>query len=577
MMPNPWNELKALIIDEIKEEFGFDAKLEEPDKEGFGDWAFACFELAKSREKNPAELAKEIAEKIEIIGVNTKAAGPYVNFYINWAAWAEKVISGIGRKYGHIAKSGKTAVIDFSSPNPAHPFHMGTTRSTILGEAVSRILESQGTDVTRMCYINDLGRQAAVALFGYLTYEKGKKPNEKPDVWLGKLYFKMNEAMEGSPAMQERVEEVLRECEKGAKEYTDASKRLVGWCIEGFEQNWKLMGVKFDSMVYESQFVKRSKEVADDLKQKGLTFESDGAMVLNLEQHGMPSTIILRSDGTALYLTRDVAFALWRNEKLHPDMNIYVTAEDQKLHFKQLFKTLELLGYPDVAKRSRHLSYSMVLLEGKKMSSRKGRVVLWDELLSEGVKKVMQHMAPAEDDPEWKAGLKASWAKLSDSAKLKRAQDTALAAIKYFILRYGPEKPVDFHWDAALATEGDTGPYLQYTHARAGSIISKAKKVKAVKAPDAKPAYSDAHEHSLLKLLARYPDVLRRSAEDMKPHYLSNYLFNLADAFNKFYEAVPVLRTDSKTRSARLKIVKAVKTVIASGLEMLGIEAPEKM
>jgi len=581
-MQNPWSELRSLIIDTIKDKFGWTVQLEEPNKEGFGDFAFACFELAKTQQRNPAELGNEIASKLAILGINTKAIGPYVNFYVDWTDWADKVLAGIGAKYGFAKKLRKTAIVDFSSPNPAHPFHMGTVRSTILGETMSRILESQGFLVKRLCYVNDLGRQAAVALLGYLTYAKNKRPSGKADVWLGQLYFKTNAAVEGSPSMQERVEEILRECEKGTKGYSDVSKRVVNWCLSGFKQNWKLMGIEFDKFVFESQFIKRSKELVDALKEKGLTFESEGATVLNLEQHGLPSTIILRSDGTALYLARDLAFALWRYEQWRPELNIYVVAEDQRLHFQQLFKTLELLGYPDLTKRSHHLAYSMVLLEGKKMSSRLGRVVLWDDLLAEGVKKVSEHMSPVKGEPEWKAKLKSNWAKLPDAKKLEHARANALAAIKYFILRYGPEKPVDFHWDAALALEGDTGPYLQYTHARASAILKKAKKIKALKriaAPEGAVSlpYSNEKEQALLRLLARYPDVLRRAAEEMRSHYVSGYLFSLADAFNRFYEAAPVLRTDAKTRAARLKIVKAAKQVLASGLKLLAIEAPEKM
>ena len=597
-MQNPWGELRELIIDDIKDEFGWSVQLEEPNRTGFGDWALACFDLAKTLGRNPVELAAEIASKLEILGITTKAIGPYVNFYVDWKVWADKVLGGVGAKYGWARKLRKTAVVDFSSPNPAHPFHMGTVRSTILGESLCRILDSQGWSVKRLCYINDLGRQAAVALFGYLTYEKGKKPRGKPDVWLGQLYFRANAAADSSPAMQERVEQILRECEKGTKGYADVGKRLVGWCLKGFQQTWKTMDVKFDKIIFESQFVKRSKALAAALKNKELTFESEGATVLNLEPHGLPSTIVLRSDGTGLYLIRDLAFAVWRDEEWKPERNVYVVAEDQKMHFQQLFKTLELLGYADLARRSSHLAYSMVLLEGKKMSSRAGRIVLWDDLLAEGIKKVSARMVPEAGEPEWKARLKAEWSKLSKAKQLEKSQANAIAAIKYFVLRYGPEKPVDFHWDAALALEGDTGPYLQYTHARAGAILNKATKVKAaaIAAPqkangafslaekiagESKAApvslYSDEREQALLRLIARYPDVLRRASEDMRPHYVAGYLYSLAEAFNKFYEALPVLRADAKTRAARLKIVRAVKTVMASGLNLLGIEAVERM
>lgn len=280
---NPWSELRTLITDAIKDKLNLDVKLEEPDKEEFGDFAFACFGLAKQFQRAPNEIAAELVGKINIIGIHTKAIGPYVNFYVDWTVWADKILKSVDTKYGLFSKLNKTVVIDFSSPNPAHPFHMGTVRSTITGESVSRILESQGYSVKRVCYINDLGRQAAVALLGYMTYAKGKQPSGKADMWLGKIYFKAHAASEGSPTMQERIEQTLRECEKGTKGYADLSKRVFDWCISGFKQNWNTMGIKFDKIVFESQFIKRSKELVGKLKADGHTLESDGATVLNLE------------------------------------------------------------------------------------------------------------------------------------------------------------------------------------------------------------------------------------------------------------------------------------------------------
>lgn len=575
--------MRQAVLQELQSN-GIAAQLEEPTQPGLGDFAIACFEFAKERRQSPAAIAAELASKLKPEGFSVKAIGPYVNFYIDWPAWGEKILKMVDEKYGAVAKIGKSAVIDLSSPNPAHPFHMGTVRSTLVGEAVSRIIESQGWDVMRLCYINDLGRQLAAAMLAYQTFAKGKKPEGKPDVWLGKLYFRMAGQIEETPDLSRKVEEILSKCEKGEKESKALNRKVVDWCLEGFRENWKTMGIKFDMFVEESNFVKPAAEAIRALQEKHIVKDVEGALLLDLEPYGLPSTIIRRSDGTGLYLTRDLAGALWRESKLKPDLNIYVVAEDQKLHFQQLFKTLELLGHKGFAEKSKHLAYSMVLLEGKKMSARKGWFVIWDDLLAEGEKRAL-------------AEVKKRWPKLSPKAAEKRAREIALAAITFFIVKYSPEKPVNFVWEQALAFEGETGPYLQYSHARAGAILRKAARAAKPakgkgKAKGAEKSYVKAAltatykdgstlkeptEIALLKLLAQYPEVLTKAARDLRPHYLAGYLFSLADSFSKFYESVPVLRAQEPEKSARLRLVAAVKTVLASGLSLLGISSPDRM
>jgi arginyl-tRNA synthetase len=567
LMPrNLWDELRLQAISEIAAATGYSSDriekmLETPGKEGFGDFAFPCFALSKDCKKTPFEIAEDIALKSNTPLFEKKVVGPYVNFYLKWENVSNQLLKEIDDEYGKGDARGGV-VIDFSSPNPAHPFHMGTVRSTIIGESVARILEMCGWKATRVCYVNDLGRQAAILLFGYLHYAKGKIPEGKADVWLGELYFKINADIESKPEMKEQVEDILRRCEHKEKGYYDAGQRVFKWCIAGFRKNWKALGINFDALLWESNVVGKSKHIIQELKKKELTLENDGALVLNLEPHGLPSTIILRSSGgTGLYLTRDIASAIDRFGKYKPELNIYVTAEDQRLHFRQMFKTLELLGYNDIASASRHLAYSIVLLEGQKMSSRHGHVVMWDELLKEGIGKASE-------------AVKKRWPKLSAKEVERRARQIALAAIVYYILKYDPEKPVNFMWGPALGFEGDSGPYLQYVHTRCASILRKAKK-KVVKFDGS--LLKDSREKLLLSLLAQYPSVLARAAKDMRPHYVAGYLYNLANAFSAFYEALPVLRADHGVREARLKLVEAVKIVLAGGLHLLGIASPERM
>ncbi len=550
-MKNSWFYLKEAIAKALEVEM---KEIEESLE--YGDFAYPCFSLSKKLDKNPNEIAKEIAEKLKIDFIDVKPIGPYLNFYVRWDEFGQKVLDEVNEKYG-FNKANKTAVIDLSSPNPAHPFHMGTTRSTILGEALSRVLESQGWDVKRFCYINDLGKQFSILLLGYQILGNNETPKGKPDKWLGDIYFKINEKISEDPTLEEKAEELLKRYEKGDKEIKKLAEKVLKWCLEGFKENWESLGIKFKDIFLESSSKEESHKIIEQLKSKNLVFDSDNATVLKLEPE-LPNTIILRSDGTGLYLTRDIATTLWKFKKYKPDLNIWVVAEDQKLHFQQQFKTITLLGNEDLTKKCFHLAYSMVLLEGKKMSARKGHMVLWDDIIDEGHQRALQ-----EVENRWK---------LDEKEKEKRATAIALGSIVYFIVKYSPEKIVNFSWENALRFEGDTGPYLQYTYARANSILSKAKS----KSFDTKNL-KDEKELKLIKFISKYPSILEKSANELKPHILANFLYDMADAFNEFYQFLPVLKAEEKIKNARLKLVESVRTVFRSGLYLLGIPILEKM
>ena len=350
----------------------------------------------------------------------------------------------------------------------------------------------------------------------------------------------------------------MKKYEKGDKEIKKLAEKILKWCLSGFKEDWENLGIRFKDIFLESSSIKESHNIIENLKNKGLVFDSDSATVLKLEPE-LPNTIILRSDGTGLYLTRDIATTLWKFKQYKPDLNIWVVAEDQKLHFQQQFKTIQLLGYEDFAKKCIHLAYSMVLLEGKKMSARKGHMILWNDIIEEGFKRALQ-----EVENRWK---------LTDKEKEKRAKAIALGSIVYFIVKYSPEKIVNFSWENALRFEGDTGPYLQYTYARANSILEKAGKVKSFDTKNLK----DEKELKILKLMSKYPEILEKSAKELRPHFLANYLYNLADAFNEFYQFLPVLKSEEKLKNARLKLVEAVRMIFKSGLYLLGIPVLEKM
>jgi arginyl-tRNA synthetase len=553
IMESLWSDLKKGIAEALEIDI---REIEE--SSDYGDFSYPCFSLAKKEGKKPNEIAKELSEKTKIKFVDIKATGPYLNFYIKWDEFGQKLLELINEKYG-LNSIKKIVVIDLSSPNPAHPFHMGTIRSTILGEALSRIFESQGWKAKRFCYINDLGKQAAILLLGYQMLGKNKRPEGKPDVWLGNLYFEINQKISEDSTLEKRAEEILKKYEMGDKEIKKIAKNVFDWCLEGFQENWKKLGIKFDNIFFETSAVEDSHKIIEELRNRNLVFESDGAIVLKLEP-ALPNTIILRSDGTGLYLTRDIVGTLWKFKNYKPDLSVWVVAEDQKLHFQQEFKSLELLGYEDYAKKCVHLAYSMVLLEGKKMSARKGHMILWDDLLKEGLKRSLEEVGKR-------------WKDLSDKEKEKRAEMIALGAIVYFIVKYSPEKIVNFSWENALKFEGDTGPYLQYTYARANSLLEKSKIVKKFDANNLK----DPKEIKIIKILSQYPDILEKATKDLKPHYLANYLYDLADSFNEFYQSLPVLKAEEDLKNARLKLVESVKTVLKTGFNLLGIPVLEKM
>ncbi len=551
-MQNFWKDLKEKIAENLKVSI---EDIEEPEEHG--DFAYPCFNLARKLKKRPEEVAKELAKKTKIKFLETKAEGPYLNFYIKWEDFSQVLLETISEEYGK-NEIKKRVVIDLSSPNPAHPFHMGTLRSTLIGESLSRILEFQGYEVKRICYLNDLGKQAAILLLGYKLLANGEEPEGKPDVWLGNIYYEMNEKIKREPDLEKKVFGILKKYESGDEEIVKIAKKVFNWCLEGFKENWKKIGVKFDEIIWESELIKKSKEVVEELKEKNLVFDSEGALVLKLEPE-LPNTIILRSDGTGLYLTRDIALTLLKYEKYKPELNIYVVAEDQKLHFEQQFKTLELLGYKELAKNSIHLWFSMVLLEGKKMSARKGWMVLWDDLLEEGEKRSLKE-------------IEKRWKDLEDKEKIKRAEAIALSSIIYFILKYSPEKIVNFSWKRALKFEGDTGPYLQYTYARINSLLKKGKYENF----DGR-YLKEEKEKKILKLLAKYPEILEKCRKELRPHYLANYLHKLADSFNEFYQNIPILKSEEKFKNARLKLVECVKNVLKTGLTLLMIPLIERM
>lgn len=565
-----YQAFEAQVLEVLRKAGVKDPQLEIPPAGINADLALPCFELAKTQKRNPVEIAAELANKINPTNLieDVSAAGPYLNFHVNVGRLGQLALSEIFKlkdKYGSSkSNAGKKVIIDYSHPNPTHPMGVGHARTTFLGEAVARLLEFQGYRPIRLCYINDVGKQVASLVLAYQKWGRGAKPpkNKKPDAWLYPLYVRFFREVKKQPALDARAEELLRKFEAGDKKVAADFKKIVGWCLAGFKQTWSDIGIRFDIFPLESQHIKASRVIVEHLKKIGAARVSEDAIILDLEKEGLGIAVIARADGTTLYLTRDIPHLLWRFETYSPEKNIYVVGEDQTLHFKQLFRTVELLGHKDWVSKSFHLRYAFVNFKGKRMSARKGSIILLDELLAEGAK-----MASAE--------VKKRWPGLAAAETAKRAKQITLAALIYYILRYSLEKFVNFSWKNALRFEGDTGPYLQYSYTRALSILKKAGAVRTMRFDVG--LLKNPDEIALIRALARFPTVAANAAAQLAPHAVANYLFETAQLFNLFYEKHPVIKAEAKTRAARLALVAAAAQMLKNGLQLLNISTPEKM
>jgi len=453
-------------------------------------------------------------------------------------------------------------MVEFSQPNPIHSMHIGHARGTFLGDSLAKIFDFIGHDVIRANYMNDTGLQVAKLVTAYLSWAEGREPEEKPDFWLWKYYVKFHEEAEKNPELEEKARKTLRKRE--IVKDGDTIKlwdKIVKWCVKGFEETYKKLGIGFDVYLYESNFKDSGKKIVEDAIKKGIAFKGDeGQVVADLEKHGLPNCIILRSDMTGLYATSDLGMTIHKFENYNLDKSIWVVASAHNLYFKQLFKILELLGYPWV-KDCQHFAFDLVHLPEGKMSSRKGRAVILDEVIDK-----LTNLAYEEVDKRKP--------KLSKKEKQKIAEKVGVSALKYAIVKIEPNNTITFDFEKMLSFEGDTGPYLQYAYTRCSGILRKVNNWK----PNFSVDKLAEREKQLIKLLSRFPEVIENAAKDLRPHYVCNYTYDLATAFDRFYEACPVLKAESeKIKNFRLTLVDATRIVLKNSLDLVGMEALERM
>lgn len=540
--------------------------MEIPAKPEMGDYAFPCFRLAKAMRKAPNMIAADICSKIEENKIFSKIepVAAYINFFTDKSVYAAEVMESIakmGENYGTSEEGkGKTIVIDYSSPNIAKPFHVGHLRSTVIGSALYKIFEKMGYECVGVNHLGDWGTQFGKLIEAYKLWGSKEEVEEKGISELTRIYVKFHEEAEKDPSLDDRARAWFVKMQDGDEEAITLWKWFYDISIKEFERVYEKLGVKFDHYTGESFYNDKMAAIVDELKEKKLLTESNGAMIVDLEDAKMPPCLIIRTDGGTLYATRDITAAIYRKNTYDFDKCIYVTAIDQNLHFAQWFKVIEKMGY-DWSKDLVHVPFGLVSLEDGKLSTRKGKVVLMEDLLDEAVKKTMGIINDKNPD-------------LPDKEEV--AKEVGIGAVIFDDLYNGRIKDIVFSWDRMLNFDGETGPYVQYTHARACSVLKKAEYVKGTAAIDYSVLTDDASV-DVCKMLANYSAKIKEAASRYEPSVIARYLVDLSQAFNKFYHDNVILTDDENVRNARLAVVDAVRLVIKSGLEILGIKSPERM
>ncbi len=528
------------------------SNLIETPPQNLGDYAFPCFILAKTLKKPPVEIAKQLAKlpkpsQIEKI----QATGPYLNFYIK----KEYILT---QKQKQKRKKEKI-MIEFSNPNPFKAFHVGHLRNTVLGESINRLLTQQGYKTVPVNYYNDTGKHVATCIWG-IENLKTKELEDKGEQ-LGNTYAEASKKILDNKTFQQQASEIHKKLENKDKKYLNIYKQNLKHSEDHFNKIYKDLQVKFKKIYYDSKFTKTGKEIVNKLLKLKIAEESEGAIIADLEKYNLNTLVLLRTDKTAMYITKDLSMATQRIKEYNLDRSIYVVGSEQNLHFKQLFKLLELTGYKQ-AKKCFHLSYGLVHLPEGRMSSRKGKIILYNEIKRNLIKIIDKEINKRHK--EW-----------SKQRKLKAQQAIFSAAIKFDMLLQDPNKEIIFDINKAISFEGDTGPYIQYTHARASSILKKAK----TKITD-KINYnllSNIKESNLISKISKFPETIEASAEQYKPSLLAHYLLELSHIFNDFYHSCPCISEDKELQKARLLLVNKTKEIISQGLSLLAIQAPEEM
>lgn len=561
------NSLEKVIGQHLKSEQILQL-LEVPPQPELGDFAFPCFQLAPELKKAPKDIAESLSKEISLPKIIEKVQpiGPYLNFFVKKDWIAGQALSRVLKEKDSFGASklggGKKVMVEFSSPNTNKPLHVGHLRNDSIGMSISLLLEATGHKVTKTNLVNDRGIHISKSMLAYQKWGKGNKPNKKSDHFVGDFYVLFNKHAKEDSSLDAEAQFLLKKWENKDRETIALWKKMNKWAIDGFKETYKNFGSSFDVWLKESDFFNKAKPLIQKGLDSGVLFEDDdGAIIAKLEHHNLPNKVVQRSDGTSIYITNDLALTKHKFEKFKLDKAIWVVGSEQNLYFQQLFKIFEQLGFK-WAKQCKHRTYGMVYLPEGKMKSREGTVVDADDLMDE-----MKSLADKE--------IKERYPKLSKAEREKRAKAISLAAIKFYMLRIDEIKDLLFNPKESISFEGETGPYIQYTYARAKSILRKAKK--ASKKPDLSLLQTDS-EKQIVTLLYNFPEVVENAASSLRPHKVCHFLIELASAFNSFYHSTPVIKAETpELATARLALVEATAQVLKNGLKLLNIQPIEKM
>lgn len=536
--------------------------IEKPKYETQGDLAFPCFTLAKTFKKAPQQIAMELADGIEdTLFDKVVADGPYVNCFINKEIMSEKVLSTIlkeGEHYGSNAIGGEeNIVIDFSSPNIAKPFSMGHLRSTVIGNSLAHIVHKRGYNPVRINHLGDWGTQFGKLIVAYKQWGTEDLVRANPIKELLDLYVKFHTEAE----IEHSLENEARAWFKALEEGNDEAESLWKWfrdeSLNEFSKIYDLLGVRFDAFQGEAFYNDKLESTMTLLHESGLLEKSDGAEVIRLDDQDLPPCLIKKSDGATLYATRDITAALYRQKEYQFTKALYVVGHEQSVHFNQIILVLKKLGM-EWADSMQHVPFGFILKDGKKMSTRKGKVVLLEEVIKETITLAKQNIH--EKNP----GL---------VTKDEVAKAVGVGAIIFHDLKNGRLHNVEFRLEDMLHFEGATGPYVQYTHARACSILKKSEYTPHIE--DIQGSQDTQNWH-VVKALQQFPEVIDNAFSDMEPSHIAKYVLHLSKTFNKYYAHVRILHDDAE-RDSRLALVMATTIVLKEGLRLLGMDAPEEM
>ena len=530
-------------------------------------YAFPCFKLSKLLKKAPNLIAQDLKSKIKIPQFieNLTAEGPYLNFIVSSRSILENILE-LQTDYGRMRDlSEKTnilrIVVEYPSPNTNKPLHFGHARNMVLGKSLSNLLKYAGHNVFQVNLYNDRGIHICKSMLAYKKWGNNSEPDKKTDKFVGDFYVKFNEMAEKNKKLNDEAYDLLRRWEAKDEETLKLWNMMNKWAISGHTKTYNKLGISFDKIYYESELYLKGKEkIIEGLNKKIFEKTDDGAIIARLkEKYNLEDKILIRSDGTSIYITQDIYLAYKKKEDFNYDRSIYIVGDPQIQHFKWLFAILDMLGFKE---DNYHLSYGMISLPSGKMKSREGTVVDADDVIEE-----VENLAFEE--------VNKRYPDLNEKEKKSRAEIIGLAAVIFYILKYNHTKGFVFKPDESISFEGETGPYIQYCYARIASIISKSgKKISTDINWD---LLNHKKERFLIKQLVYFPEIIDTSEKTYNIHLIPQYLLTLCQAFNSFYDSCQVISDNKDLEKARLLLISCVQVVIKTGLNILGIQTLDKM